>query len=318
MSATNKKEIFINIQDVQKVSSIGKALSSPTRVEIINILMKSVMNISEIATKLSLPISSVAMHINLLRDAGIIQVNTIPGVRGSQKLCSLLVDFIHLDVFASLNNPEGGLKTYTYSMPIGNYFDFEINSPCGMASDKGFVGSGDTVYSFYDPDRTQAKILWFFSGWIEYRFPSFIFQDNRVESIKFSMELCSESPGYNILWPSDLIFELNSLRCATTTLPGDYGGRRGRLNPDWWPDRYTQYGDQYILTINESGTSINSQLISSVSLSDLRLEDKEYFSLRLAVYENEGNVGGVNIFGSSVGDYEHDIELEVVYRPRFS
>jgi len=314
MSVIRKKEMVLDIQNTKKVSLVGKALSSTTRVEILNILLqKSVMNISEIAAAMSLPVSSVAAHVNLLSSAGLIQVNTIPGVRGSQKVCSIAADFIHLDVFASLNNEKKALKSFAYSMPIGNYFDFEITPPCGLVSANGFIGSGDSVYSLYEPSRTEAQLLWFFSGWIEYRFPSFIFQDSQVDSIKFTLELCSEGPGYNNVWPSDLTFEVNCIRCATVTLPGDYGDRRGRLNPDWWPDRYTQYGDQYVFTINNHGTSVNNQMISAITLNELRLDESDYLSLRLAVYESAGNVGGVNIFGKQFGDYEQNIELEVLY-----
>ena len=315
MTGFKKEELFLSVRNADELERLGKAFYSQTRIDILNILLKSVMNISEIASELNLPISSTAKHVNVLVEAGLIQINTVPGVRGSQKICSITVDSVHIDIFSTLNKLMGGFETRTYSMPIGNYFDFNLKPPCGIVSDKGSIGSTDSVYAFYDPLRTQAQMLWFFSGWIEYRFPSVIFRNNRVESIQISVELCSEAPGYRMVWPSDLTVEINGVRCAAITLPGDYGDRRGRLNPDWWTDNNTQYGDRYTFTITDNGTIVNGQHASSVSLSDLGIRRQDYLSLRLRVDENARNVGGLNIFGSRFGEFEQNIELEVTYYP---
>lgn len=310
-----KDRLFYKVSQTGELTKLGKAFSSETRVNILNILMQSPMNISEIASRLNLPISSVAMHINILDEAGLIQVNCVPGLRGSQKLCSIKVDSVHIDIYSSLEKPEDQPHLFTYSMPIGNYYSLDITPSCGIISEKKFIGDADTVYSFYNPARTQAQLLWFFSGWIEYRFPSLIFRKNKVDSLSLSMELCSEAPGYQMSWPSDLTIELNSVACGTITLPGDYGGRRGKLNPDWWSDRLTQYGDLYHLRVDNSGTFLNEHKLSDVTLSSLDLLRQDYMSLRLHIRKDAKNVGGINLFGEKFGDYEQNIELSILYHP---
>lgn len=310
-----KDRLSYKISDPGGLTKLGKAFSSETRVNILNILMQSPMNLSEIASHLKLPISSVAMHVNILDEAGLIQVNCIPGLRGSQKLCSIKVDSIHIDVYSPLEKNAEQLHQYTYAMPIGNYYSLDVKPSCGIVSEKDFIGSVDTIYSFYDPIRTQAQLLWFFSGWIEYRFPSVMFRTNKVDSLRLSMELCSEAPGYQLRWPSDLTIELNGIACGTITLPGDYGGRRGNLNPDWWSDRHTQYGDLYHIRVDSSGTYSGEHKLSDVSLSDLDLLRQDYLSLRLDIRKDAKNVGGVNLFGEKFGDYEQNIMLNILYHP---
>ncbi len=306
-----KAELFYDAQNIGELVKIGKAFASETRVAILNILMERPMNLSEIAAQLNLPISSVAMHINILDEAGLLLISCIPGIRGSQKICSIKVDSVHIEIFATLNHARK--QTTSYSMPIGNYFAFDISPPCGIASDKDFIGISDTVYSFYDPERTKAQILWFFSGWIEYRFPSLIFRKYTVESLELSIEICSEAPGYNMNWPSDLSIELNGVVCAAITLPGDYGDRRGLLNPSWWSNRYTQYGDLYKIRVSEEGTFVNEQSVSNVNISNLRVQQQDYLSFKVHIPRNAKNVGGLNLFGSSFGDHPQNIDLTICY-----
>ncbi len=53
-------------------------------------------------------------------------------------------------------------------------------------------------------------------------------------SVQFSAELCSEAPLHNDDYPSDITVRVNGVELGTWTSPGDFGGERGRLTPDWW------------------------------------------------------------------------------------
>ena len=71
------------------------------------------------------------------------------------------------------------------------------------------------------------------------------------------MELCSEAPGYNAQWPSDITFSVNGTEIGTYTCPGDLGARRGRLTPNVWPIGLTQYGFMTGVSLRKDGCYIN-------------------------------------------------------------
>lgn len=73
-----------------------------------------------------------------------------------------------------------------------------------------------------------------------------------------------EPPHYNNDWHSDITVWINNQEIGTWTVPGDFGDKRGKLNPDWWNADQTQYGLLKIWTIND--TFIEGKKISSFSV----------------------------------------------------
>ena len=82
------------IDQVDEVCNLGKALSSPVRLEILQLLYRDSMIIGEIAKKLNLPASSTAFHLKILEQAGLIRMEEQPGTRGSTKLCNRKLDVL--------------------------------------------------------------------------------------------------------------------------------------------------------------------------------------------------------------------------------
>ena len=78
---------------------LGKALSSRVRIRMLALLKHKSMNIVELAQELTIPVSSAAFHVNMLEEANLINTEMLPGVRGSQKVCSSRAE----DVFLSIN-----------------------------------------------------------------------------------------------------------------------------------------------------------------------------------------------------------------------
>lgn len=61
----------LNMDDVQQMSLVARALSVPQRVEMLRLLGENnIMSISELAQRLELPVSSTSMHISILEEAG--------------------------------------------------------------------------------------------------------------------------------------------------------------------------------------------------------------------------------------------------------
>lgn len=310
-----KEHIELDFSEKELISKVAKALSSEVRLDILERLREKPLNISEISECMDIPISSTALHIKVLEDAGIVITQSMPGLRGSQRVCGLKANQVSMllmdqsERFASDN-------IYIEHMPIGNYFDCEIKEPCGIASEETFLSSEDSVYGFYSPDKSTAQILWFTQGYLEYRFPNAQIQKlklKRIKSLEFSFEICSEAPGYNNFWKSDITFWINGAEIGFFTSPGDFGGRHGKLSPGWWDDNMTQFGMLKTLSITEEGTFLDGEIFSPLTLSDYALRELPYISFKLGVKEDAHYVGGLNLFGKKFGDYPQDIVMKIVY-----
>ena len=96
--------------------------------------------------------------------------------------------------------------------------------------------------------------------------------------------------------------------------PGDFGGERGALTPNWWEEWNSQYGLLKVWKVAEDGSYVDGMRISNVTLDQLRLEQARFISVRIGVKENARHVGGINIFGRSFGNYPQDIVLRLRFR----
>jgi predicted transcriptional regulator len=308
---TMKKRILLDLKDTAGTALIGKALSSEVRLDILKLLIEKASNVSEIANIFNIPLSSAALHIKVLEEAKLITTQEKPGLRGAQKLCGIAFEDIYFNAFRHKDGVENR-KTYQFEMPIGNYYDCNIAGRCGIISEKTYLGIEDSPYSFFTNERFDAQLIWFDTGFIEYRFPSYLFKNAKVAELSFSFEVCSEAPGYQNDWPSDITVWINDKNVSTVYSPGDFGDRKGKLNPLWWSDTMTQYGILKTLTINSLGCFDDSVKCSEHTLNSLGLNDGYYISFKIGVSKEAKNAGGINLFGEKFGDYPQGIVMHVV------
>lgn len=308
----NKHEILLDLSDPEYTARICKALSSEIRLEILRCLVDHSMTISELAEKFYLPMSSMCLHIRTLREADLITVTPRPGVRGSQKLCGIKTATVTVDLFAHVSHDIPKPPVFV-NMPIGHYCNCEIFPPCGIASASSYLYQEDTPYGFYSQDRTEASLIWFSRGYLEYQFSSYFLLQDRVSRIEFSFEVCSEAPGYNNDWPSDITLELNHRHIITFRTKGDYGGRKGIYNPSWWSDSNTQFGEYKKLIVTHDGCYMDNRLVSKETIDSLSLMEGYFFSFILRVDGDSPHVGGMNLFGKHFGDYAQDIIMKIEY-----
>jgi predicted transcriptional regulator len=290
---------------------ILKALSSSTRLKILALLSSQVLNISEIGEALNLPASTATLHVNALEEAGLINTELRPATRGLQKVCARAYDVIIVEL---THGDSEQVKSVEVSMPIGAFVDCQVTPTCGLASNAGIIGLFDDPASFFEPGRVSAQLLWFHQGYVEYRFPNRLPPKAVIESAAISLELCSEAPLHHEDWPSDVTMWMNGVEIGTWTSPGDFGGQRGLLTPEWWENWNSQYGLLKVWTVTDSGSFVDGKRISGVTLDDVRIAGSPFFSVRLGVKPDARNVGGVNIFGRQFGNYPQDIMLRLRYR----
>jgi predicted transcriptional regulator len=179
-----------------------------------------------------------------------------------------------------------------------------------MASTEDFLGNDNDEAIFYAPDRTKAEIIWFTSGFLEYRIklPPLT---KPIKEIEVTFESCSEAPLYNNNYKSDISLLLNNKSIGTWCCPGDFGGLNGQLNPPFWPSKMTQYGILTHWKINESGTSMNNSFISYTRISEIDFTKQPYLSIKIGVHKNAKHCGGINLFGKNFGNSPTDILVKI-------
>lgn len=295
-----------------QLEKVLKALDSLNRIRILRYLSDKVASVSEIVTALEIPTSTAALHVETLEDAGLIRTEFEPANRGLQKVCARMYDQIILDLPVKEEPPEQAVEM---SMPIGAFVECQATPTCGLLSETGIIGLLDDPASFYEPSRVSAQLLWFQQGYVEYRFPNRLPAGTHPESLRLSMEICSEAPLYNLDWPSDITIWINGVEIGTWTSPADFGGEPGRLTPEWWTPRNTQYGLLKFWHVNEQCSEIDGMKVSNVRLRDLKLTESSYISVRIGVKPDANHVGGLNLFGSKFGNYPQDLILRIGHRP---
>lgn len=300
--------------DSQDAAVVRKALSAEQRVRILSLLSRGPMNVNEIASALSISQPTASIHIRILQDAGLVETEFMPTDRGSEKRCRIAFRKL---IFETEIGQEAVREIVSeVPMPVGMFTAVSVVPPCGMADDRVFIGYMDNPESFMRADRARAQIVWFSEGWVEYTFPTDLPPNAEVTAVEFVCELCSETASYDNHWPSDITVWMNGVEVGTWLSPGDFGGTKGRLNPDWWPDNNTQYGVLKSWIVDESGSKVDGVPAAGARLSSLGLTYQSPIVVRIGNKPDAAHVGGVNLFGRSFGNYPQDLILRIRYRLR--
>ena len=294
----------------EKLCALGRALSIPDRIRILELLKDRSMNLNEISKALDIPVSSVSNHINALAEAELVLVTYQPGPKGHTKLCSEMIS--HVIIGYNRENDGEQDSEYVYEMPVGMYSECHINAPCGMASSEKQMFAPDNPNYFYRADRKDAELIWFSYGDLSYIFPYGGDESKSPSELHVSMELCSEAVYYRNIWPSDITILINDTELVTYTCPGDFGGRRGVYTPEHWPVTSTQFGLLKRFSVTQDGVFVDDVFEhKSVVFSDLGIKPNTPIKLTILIKEDAKHRGGINIFGKHFGDFPQAIVLRV-------
>jgi len=289
---------------------VYQALANETRLAIIELLGKGAQNIQSIAKKLGVTNALIYKHINQLENAGLVCTKKIPAKSGTQRMCHLVTDTIHI----SFPNPIfTEYKKYETSIAVGHFTNYKVKPTCGIASHTRIIGALDDPKFFMDSERINADIIWFTTGFLEYKTPNPLDGNQKLKMIEISFEIASEFPVSNNVWPSDITFYVNNQEVGTWTVPGNFSDVPGKLNPSWWPRANSQYGLLKHLRITENETLMDGQSISNITTSDIMFEDS-LLSIKFEVKDESKNPGGLTIFGKSFGNHPQDIQIRLFYK----
>ncbi|MCI9258926.1 MAG: ArsR family transcriptional regulator [Romboutsia timonensis] len=309
MNNKNLNKIYIKALD--KNLAFFQALASETRLKIISLIQNKEMSIKDLSDALGMSSAVVTKHINKLENVGIVESYAQPGVRGLLKLCKIKTS--EVQVILNNNYEENNNKFTEIDIPIGSYSSFKIYSPCGLASKDKLFGILDDPRYFASPNRNDISLIWFTSGYLEYSIPIYDIDFSNLNEIEISLEICSEFPGYNNSFKSDIYFYLNDISLGKWTSPGDFGDRKGVFTPSWW-DLGTEYGLLKIIKINSEGVYLDGIKLSDTSLSDYLKENLDCISFKIECPKDTQNPGGINIFGENFGNFNQNIKVKCYYK----
>ena len=308
MAVSGKRVLEV---DSESSAALFRVLSSQTRVLILSLLSHNTMNVAELTAALDLPHSTVSLNIKQLVEAGLLQVEYLPGTHGTQKLISKRYDEVLVRLPGVAVQADSDMVELR--MPVGNYRHVEAMAPCGLASDTRYIGRIDDPRSFFEPDHVFAQILWLGVGFVEYAFPNNVPFGSHLTQLELSAELCSEAPNYDLDWPSDITLWINEVEVGTYTSPADFGGVSAQLQPAWWNSDQTTHGELKTWTVTGTGTLLNGAPLSDVVVSQIDVPGRTHLSVRLGVKPEARNVGGLNLFGRKFGNHPQDLIMRLHY-----
>ena len=128
------------------------------------------------------------------------------------------------------------------------------------------------------------------------------------------MEVCSDTIYYNNNWPSDITVNINGLEILTFTSPGNFGGKRGRLTPEYWPVTSSQFGQLKKISVDKEGVYLDNVFIhKQVTFDDLRLFEKNSISFTIGVKDDAEHCGGISIFGKNSVNLDMGITIRSMW-----
>jgi len=307
---TEQKKSHALIIDSSRDVRILKVLGTEVRVRILELLQNQELNITDIARQLGIPQSTAVTSVLALEGAGLIDSHTANGVKGGQKICTTR----YKEILVTFNPPALPKENNVIEveMPVGLFTSYNVSAPCGLCSRDSIIGYLDVPGTFFSPERIKAALVWFGNGYVEYKFPnnSLYMEKGILKRLELSMEMCSEVPGTNKKWLSDISVWINEKEIGVWTSPGDFGDRRGKFTPSFWKLEGSQYGILTTWEVTDEGTFIDRRQVSGVKLKDLHLNDHHSVKVRIGIADNAKNTGGINIFGKGFGDYDQEIILK--------
>lgn len=311
------KDLYI---EGSNVAPVVKALSNEVRLKILSLLSDQDMNIQTIANHLKISKTAVLTHINLLEEAGFIKSQYLSGSVGNQRVCHNLYDRLIFN-FNPKKNMLDDRTYYESEILVGNYFDFDAWSPCGLATHNHIIKKWDSPSVFCDPERVEATLVWTAFGYVEYKIPvDAMFIGKRVTALSLEMEVAAHAmvkyhkamhvPPYMELeritdGVSDITVWVNDREIGTCTYGVGEDPEKATYTPSWWRS-LPQHGFALRIDIDKDVCRLNGLRTSNNSFSELIGTD-QYFRLRLGVKPDACHCSGLMIFGKGFGRFCHDI-----------
>jgi len=300
------------IKNLKEGLELFKTLGSDVRMRIVELLCeRGEMNMNEIATALELTNGALTSHIRRLEECGVIQTVTECTGHGNQKICSIKNDQILLTADVETEAKEIGV--YDTEVQVGHFSSCDVSAPCGLCSGFSQIGPENEPRMFHNPERMQARMIWFSDGYVEYRIPNMLAEKQKMVEITFYFEISQNRMDYKEESLADVVFYLNGTRMGTWMTPQEFCVERGIYTPSWWNGPEKQSGVQKMIVINSWGTYFEGEKCSDIGLRDIEMKNGQEISFRLAVENQPKHKGGITLYGAGFGNYNQDIHVRIYY-----
>ena len=213
-------------------------------------------------------------------------------------------------------------------IPVGAYSSYSVEH-----QPSGIIGENQKdKLEINKPNHFLGQLVWFGEdGFFEYTLKNPLPKKNELQGLRLFFEACAETWGYRLDQKTDLSIYINDKKIGEDTITGDFGGKRGKYTPEWWPSANTQYGEPVLIEVRNDGTYIadnykeewvkgkveapdlNFKKISDVSLKELNL-NQDTIKIKIGVDKDAEHKGGMNLFGEMFGNYPKTLTLSFAYR----
>lgn len=299
--------------DVDTIAELCETLGNRTRLRILETLQRPPYqkSVPALVKELGIPKTTLLFHLHKLEAADVIYMFYKSAEHGSIRYISRKIKSVKVTVYYNERVETPATHTVLQTVGVGQFADFTGDSFNMATTAEHFQLLTDRCFI---PQRFDAQLVYTKKGRITYYFDNDAAKNHTVTELSLSLEICSEAPYYDNNYKSDITFWINNREIATYTCDGDYGDRRGNLNPAWWSDVNTQYGKLLTLTVTDDAVMINGKRIhSKLRLKDLALGSGNKIVLTLGNKDTAEYPGGFNLFGQRFGDYEQDICMQLQF-----
>ncbi len=315
--ANSKEQYFVSFNILNKVDELTIAktcdgLANPIRVRIVRKLCEYpyLRPFNSLSRDLKIPKTTLNYHLSKLEEAGIIRCFYKNSQNKSTKMVSKIVNNISIDTKKVEIEEDHSKKSYLQEIPVGAY-DSYVGKELDYALENETIERA--ILSQYDTKRFTAKLIYAKEGVVTYKVSNAFSLVNGIDELIISLEICSEAPYYDNDYKSDITFWINDKEICTLITKGDYGDRKGKLNPDWWPRINTQYGELTTIKINNDGVYLKDVLVNrGITIKNLNILSNDFIKISIGNKDFTLNKGGFNIFGSEFGDYPQNIIVEQI------
>lgn len=303
---------ILNKSDELLIAKTCDGLANPIRVKIVRRLCDYpyLHSFNRLSSELKIPKTTLNYHLSKLEEAGIVRIFYKNAHNKSVKIVSKIVNNISITTRKIEAESMPQSKSNRQEIPVGAYDSYVGN---GIDFIVDSEATSKTLFNYYDARRFKAKLVFAKEGIVSYKASNAFAVINGIDELRICLEICSEAPYYDNDYKSDITFWINDKEICTFTINGDYGDRKGKLNPDWWPRINTQYGELITIRVNNEGVFLKDVLTNKkVTIKDLEVDKNRFIKIALGNKEFTINKGGFNIFGSEFGDYPQDIIVEQI------
>jgi len=143
------------LDSLESASEVFKALSTPMRLRIMELIYERELSMNDLAEALGLTNSAISLHVSKLESAGLVAIRTTSGKRGIMKIVQPMYSRLIVDM-APQSKPR---HCHQDDIAIGHYSSCDVHPTCGLATPTYIIGALDTASRTVLCTDTAAEAL---------------------------------------------------------------------------------------------------------------------------------------------------------------